>query len=363
MKENKVILLADMNSFFASCHQSVNPALRGKPVIVGGSLATQRRGLVVAASYEAKAKGVYTTMNSFEAKKCCPEGIFVLRDHRLYQSYSAKIMAFLRLIGDTEVASIDEAYVDITSRVEAGNSPKQIARFIQDTLWNKLHMPCSIGIGPTRIIAKMAAEIKKPRGYVQLGVQQFCSYFHPQSLHKLHGCGTKTAEKLQKHGISTIGDLAQADAYQLKLLLGVRGLALQQAALGQSSSTVDPERVKGNKTIGKETTFATMTSSPDVILDTSGKMVERLSQQLQEKRKKARTISIVYKLDRGERSHTKSMTLPEATHHKDVILDHVHLLYNTHIWEVPLTLYGVRLSNLETIDYEQLSFDDLWSQE
>lgn len=358
--KRKVILLADMNSFFASCHQSVNPALREKPVIVGGSLASQRKGLVVAASYEAKAKGVYTTMSSFEAKKRCPEGIFVLRDHQLYQSYSAKIMDFLRLIGDTEVASIDEAYVDITKRVEEGTSPRQIAQFIQQTLWNKLHMPCSIGIGPNRIIAKMAADVKKPRGYVQMGVKQYCSYFHPLPVNKLHGCGVKTAEKLRKHGITTIGDLAQVDSYQLKLWLGVRGGVLQQAALGESSAEVNPERTKGEKSIGKETTFARMTSSPEIILSTAKKMVERLSKKLQEKSKKARTISIVYKLEPGERSYTKSTTLPEGTNQKERILELVSLLYHEHILEIPLYLFGVRLSNLETLEVEQLSFDDLW---
>ncbi|GAA0348857.1 Y-family DNA polymerase [Bacillus horti] len=361
MGKIKTILLADMNSFFASCHQSVEPSLRGKPVIVGGSLANQRRGLVVAASYEAKKYGVYTTMSSYEAKKRCPQGIFVLRDHGLYASYSAKIMDFLRLIGDTEVASIDEAYVDITKRVEDGMSVKQITAFIQQTLWDKLHMPCSIGVGPNRIVAKMAADVKKPRGVVQMGVKQYCSYFHPQPVYRLHGCGQKTAEKLQRNDIVTIGDLAKVDAYKLKLLLGMRGELLQRAALGQSSDVVDPERVKGNKSIGKETTFVEMTSSPEIILSTSEAMIERLAEKLQEKRKKARTLSIVYKLERGERSHTKSITLPDGTNKKEEILKQIEILYNDYIFEIPLYLYGVRLSNLEDVNVEQLSFDDLWT--
>lgn len=314
---------------------------------------------MIAASYEARKKGVYTTQSILEAKKRCPEAIFVRRDHQLYQQYSEKIMDFLRLIGDTEVASIDEAYVDITERVKGGVLPKKIARYIQDTLWEKLHMPCSIGIGPTKIIAKMAAGIKKPRGWVRLGIKQFQSYFHPQQVSVLHGCGKKTAEKLNRNGIYTIGQLAAADPYRLKLLFGKRGEWLQQAARGTSSNTVNTFREKGAKTIGKETTFGTLMSDQEFILNVADRMVERLVQRLQNKGKKARTVSIVYKKDRGKNHHSKSSTLLIPTDKQEEIMDEVYKLYQIHLWEVPIYLFGVRLSNLETVHYEQLSIDDI----
>ncbi|WP_202080602.1 Y-family DNA polymerase [Caldalkalibacillus salinus] len=355
---SRYIMLADMNSFFASCHQSVDPALRHKPVIVGGSTTSKRRGMVIAASYEAKAKGVYTTMSSYEAKRKCPEAIFVMRDHTLYQNYSTKIMNFLRLIGDTEVASIDEAYVDITPLVQKGKKPQDIATYIQSTLWKKLHMPCSIGVGSNRIIAKMAAEIKKPRGYVQLGVKQFCTYFYPQPLSQLHGCGQKTAEKFEKNNIFTIGDLAEADPLQVKLILGKRGEHLQHAAQGKGSAVIYPDREKGDKTIGKETTFQNHTTDQGLIKSLASRMVEQLASKLEQKRKKVRTVSVVYKLERGKGSHSKSVTLAEGTKDQSVLYDHVQSLYQQHLAETPIILFGVRFSNLEDLDYEQLTLED-----
>ena len=182
MVVEKSILLVDINSMFASCHQSDNPSLRNKPIIVGGSMTDKRKGMVIACSYEAKEKGVYTTQTVYEARKLCPDAIFVKRDHSLYSEYSAKIMDFLRLVGPTEVASIDEAYIDVTERVQEGLHPVVIARYIQKTLWEKIHIPCSIGIGPTTIIAKQASEVKKPMGIVQLGPRQYQTYFYPRPL-------------------------------------------------------------------------------------------------------------------------------------------------------------------------------------
>lgn len=360
MKEEKrTILMADMNAFFASCHQSVSPALRNKPIIVGGSLTDKRKGLVIACSYEAKRKGVYTTQSVYQARKCCPDAIFVQRDHALYNSISAKIMDFLRLIGPTEIASIDEAYVDVTKRSETSPHPVVIARYIQQTLWERIHIPCSIGIGPNKIIAKMASEVKKPQGIVHMGYKQFMTYYHPRPLSQLYGCGTATEEKLNKHGIQKIGDLAMADLSILRSVLGKRGELLFQYAHGISSDVVDEEREKGDKTIGKETTFTEDTADSTVILDVARQMVQRLSQRLQEKGKKARTISIVYKAGRTERSHTKSLTLPAATHDANLLQQTAVTLYLDYLNEVPLRLFGIRLSNLEETSYDQLSLLDL----
>jgi len=351
----KTILLVDMNSFFASVHQAEDPSLLGKPIIVGGIPNNRTKGMVIAASYEAKDKGVYTTMTVYEALKKCPEAIIVERNHPLYSSYSKKIMEFLRLIGPTETASIDEAYVDITERVEKGTSPRAIAMYIQRTLWTKLRLGCSIGCSNTKTVAKMAADIKKPFGYVHLGQLQFCSYFHPQKLSKLHGCGLKTEEKLNKYNLFTIGDLAKADPLQLKLILGKRGEWLQKAALGQGSDQVHAEREKGDKTIGKERTFSQPTSDPEFLMSLAKNMIESLCARLKHKRLRAGTIAIVYKTNRGEGSHSKSITVEEATHDPDLLYTIVEKLYDDHISEVPLILFGVRLSNFKDTNYIQLS--------
>lgn len=358
-EEARIILMADMNAFFASCHQSINPTLRNKPIIVGGSLTDKRKGLVIACSYEAKRKGVYTTQSVYQARKCCPDAISVQRDHSLYHNISSKIMEFLRLIGPTEVASIDEAYIDITERSSNGPHPIVIARYIQETLWEKIHIPCSIGIGPNKIISKMASEVKKPQGIVQMGVKQFMTYYHPRPLNELYGCGAATEERLAKNGMKTIGDLAKADLLVLRALLGKRGELLHQYANGRSSSAVDEEREKGDKTIGKETTFNEDTADSNIILGIAKQMVQRLSARLQEKNKKARTVSIVYKTERIGRSYTKSITLSAPTHDASLILQAARTLYLDHLNETPIRLFGIRLSNLDDTQYDQLSLLDL----
>ncbi|RBW69986.1 Y-family DNA polymerase [Bacillus taeanensis] len=358
MKEEKVILLADMNSFFASCHQSEDESLQSKPVIVGGAPHNKMKGKVIAASYEARENGIYTTMSMYEALKKCPNAVVVQRNHSLYNAYSQKIMAFLRLIGDTEIASIDEAYVDITERVQAGNAPKSIAFYIQKMVWEKLSIPSSIGIGPTKIIAKMAADVKKPMGCTLFNREQFCNHFHPLPLEVLHGCGKKTEEKLNSHSLYTIGDLARADTFHLKMILGIRGEVLQKAALGLSSNKVNADRRKGDKTIGKETTFPKPTDDQDMILNIGKSMVKLLSKRLEDKRLKARTIAIVYKKESGQGSHSKSITLMEPVSNPGVIYNHVERLYEAHLIDLPLWLFGVRLSNFDTSSFVQLTLFD-----
>jgi DNA polymerase IV len=354
MKEEKVILLADMNSFFASCHQSEDTSLQNKPVIVGGAPSNKMKGKVIAASYEAKDKGIYTTMSMYEALKKCPNAIVVQRNHSLYHTYSQKIMTFLRLIGDTEVASIDEAYVDITERVKNGNSSKSIASYIQKTLWEKLSIPCSIGIGPNKIIAKMAADVKKPMGCTIFNIEQFCVHFHPLPLGVLHGCGKKTEEKLNAYQLTTIGDLAKADTFHLKMILGIRGEILQKSALGISSNKVNADRQKGDKTIGKERTFSKPTDDQDLILSVGRTMVELLSQRLEDKRLKARTIAVVYKTESGQSSHSKSITLMEPVANPETIYYQIENLYEEYLIDVPLWLFGVRLSNFDPSTFVQL---------
>ncbi|WP_216829685.1 Y-family DNA polymerase [Alkalihalobacterium elongatum] len=354
MPGNKTIALIDMNAFYASCHQAEDPSLRNKPLIVGGSPTNKYKGMVIAASYEAKNKGVYTTMSIYEALKKVPEAVVVQRNHPLYSSYSRKIMDFLRLIGPTEVASVDEAYVDLTERVNKGTSPKEIAMYIQKTLWEKLHLGCSIGISDTKCTAKMAADVRKPFGYVHLERLQFCSYFHPQKLSKLHGCGKKTEEKLNKFGIYTIGDLAQTDPIQIKLILGLRGEVLRNNALGIGSDLIDADREKGDKTIGKEKTFSQPTTDPEQLLTIARQMIDILCQRLQEKQLRASTISVVYKTERGGASHSKSITLNETTSDHEKVYSVVENLFERHLMDIPLWLFGVRLSNFETANYVQL---------
>lgn len=354
MADKKTIILVDMNSFYASCHQSEDPALRNKPVIVGGIKGNSRKGMVIAASYEAKAKGVFTTQSMYEATKLCPEAVVVERNHPLYNDYSQKIMTFLRLIGPTEVASVDEAYVDITTRVQEGKTPKSIANYIQQTIYSKIHIGTNIGISYNKFIAKMASEIRKPMGITHLEKIQFFSYFHPQKIGIMHGCGKKTEEKLNQHGYYTIGDLAKANPLELKIILGLRGEWLHLAALGKGSDVVDAEREKGDSTIGKEKTFREPEKDPEVLLSLLSKMLEPLCEKLKTKKIKAKTITLVYRLERDKGSQTKSLSLPSGLDDYFRMNFLVESLFDKHLEGVPLYLVGVRLSNFEDASFEQL---------
>ncbi|WP_052947949.1 DNA polymerase Y family protein [Aneurinibacillus tyrosinisolvens] len=349
-----MILLCDMNSFFASVHQSQDPALRGKPVIVAGDPA-KRRGIVVAASYEAKAKGVYTTMRYYEAKKSCPDAIFVPPNHIMYRRYSETIMRFLSRIAPCEVASVDEAYLDITSLVEKGHPPKEVAAYIQRKLEHELLIPCSIGAGPNKVIAKMCADVKKPRGFVQMGTRQFQSYFWPQAVSKLHGCGEKTAARLKARGIHTIGQLAAVPDGQLKALYGKKGEYLHLAANGMYYSRVNPERKKGEKSIGASRTFPFDVTETTLIKQTVQEFCERLAATLRKKEKKAKTVSIEVKFDYRQ-TLSRSISLEEATDDAEEMYRIAMYLYSEYFSERPVRLLGVRLNNLVELEFEQLKF-------
>ncbi|WP_231638424.1 Y-family DNA polymerase [Rubeoparvulum massiliense] len=341
-----MVLLVDMNSFFASVHQSEDPSLRGKPVIIAGD-PKLRKGIVIAASYEAKAKGIYTTMRYHEALERCPDGIFIRPNHPLYRKYSQTIMRFLAKVAPCEVASIDEAYLDVSEIVERGVRPLEIARYIQNKLERELSIPCSIGAGPNKIIAKMCADVKKPRGYVEMGVRQFQSYFWPQAVSKLHGCGQRTSEKLNQRGIITIGQLAQLEIETLRNWYGKQGEYLYWAARGMTQSPVDPMRRKGSKSMGISRTFPHDVDDEERIAGIIHQYSLQMSQQLKRKKVVAKTISIDVKIS-YEKGRTRSCTLEEATRDPKTIEETAIALYQTHFKYQPLRLLGIRVSNLES---------------
>ncbi|WCN36561.1 DNA polymerase IV [Aneurinibacillus uraniidurans] len=349
-----MILLCDMNSFFASVHQSMRPELRGKPIIVAGD-PQKRRGIVVAASYEAKAYGVYTTMRYRDAWKCCPKAVFVRPEHALYRQYSEAIMRFLARIAPCEVASIDEAYLDITEIIERGHSPKEVTSYIQHKLESELRIPCSIGAGPNKLIAKMCADVKKPRGFVEMGQRQFQAYFWPQPVKRLHGCGKSTAEKLNQKGIHTIGQLAAHPVEDLQQWFGKKGEYLYKAAWGAHVSPVNPERKKGEKSIGSSRTFAIDTMEHSLIEQTAREFSHKLAEKVQRQHKRAATVSVEVKFDYRQ-AVSRSITLEVPTDRADDIYRIAMQTYELHFSDRPIRLFGIRLSNLTAQVYEQLKF-------
>lgn len=255
-KREKVIFLVDMNAYFASVHQAEDESLRGKPVIVGGD-AQARRGIVLAKSYECLAIGpVKTAMTMREALMLVPQAIVVRPDHVLYQRYALAIRKILNEFTPlVEPNSIDEAFLDMTGTERLFGTPLNAARLIQERIAEELKLPCSVGMGETRITAKMAADLRKPKGISSLWPEEIEEKLHPLPVGELNGVGKKTAGRLNQLAIYTVGDLAGTDPEWLTELLGKQARELVDKAKGLGSSLVDPKRYHQFKSIGNSQTY------------------------------------------------------------------------------------------------------------
>src|SRR5690625_4754744 len=243
----KVIFHVDMNSFYASVEMAYNPSLKGKAIAIAGN-PEERRGIIVTSSYEARAMGVRTTMPIWEAKKHCPDLIIIRPNFERYRNMSAEIFKLLLEITPlVEPVSIDEGYLDVTNHSE---NPLILAKKIQTNILEKLDIPCSIGIGPNKFLAKTASDMKKPLGITVLRKRDLPYKLWPLPIEKMYGVGKQTAKKLKKINIHTIGDLAKSDTYTLAQLLGINGERLKNRANGFDPSDVDPDSVNDFKSIG-----------------------------------------------------------------------------------------------------------------
>lgn len=242
-----------MDAFFASVEQLDNPALRGKPVIVGGS--AESRGVVCAASYEARAFGVHSAMSSARAKRCCPAGIFLPVRMARYQEISAAIHEiFTSFTPDVEPVSVDEAFLDITGCQRLFGTPEGIAAKLKAKIRHETELTVSVGVAPNRFIAKIASDLEKPDGLVVIRSDQISARLAPLPVRKIWGVGRVTGSRLEALGIHTIGDLRAWPEETLVQNLGSSGSHLYQLARGNDSSPV----VEGDreKSISNETTFA-----------------------------------------------------------------------------------------------------------
>jgi len=226
-----------MNAFFASVEQAANPALRGKPIVVCG----QGRTVVTTASYEARKLGVKTAMNLYEARRACPEVILVYGDTNKYVAASHQIHKILLEYTDlVEVFSIDECFVDVSRLCKKEGDAKRIALEIKTKIKEKLGLLCSVGIGPNKVVAKIACKMQKPDGLVEITEENISKVFENLDLDKLQGVGvgSKISQKLNSLGIKTAGDLGRAPLELLMHHFGIIGRYLKNVGLGEDNSPV-----------------------------------------------------------------------------------------------------------------------------
>jgi len=284
-----MIMHIDLDAFFVSVEQTLNPELRGKPVVVGGK--PDRRGVVAAASYEARAFGLHSGMPLATAVRFCPQAIFIEGNYHRYSEASRKFMAILANFSPfLEPVGIDEAYLDVTGFESLHGTIRQMALKIKKRVKDELGLVASIGIASCKIVAKVASDHSKPDGLVEVPAGQEADFFAPLPIGKLPGIGKKTEQVLKGLGITTLGGLAKMPLPALKNSFGAFGEELHHLARGIDDRAVLPPAEA--KSISRETTFPRDTNDRDFLLATLRYLAERVGSELREHGKQARCVAI-----------------------------------------------------------------------
>ncbi len=345
----RVILHVDLDAFFAAVEQRDHPELRGKPVIVGG--ARGDRGVVSTCSYEARVFGVRSAMPLRTAAALCPQGIFVPVNGRAYQAESRAVMATLRRFTPlVQPVSIDEAFLDVTgSQALFGDGPA-IARLIKDAIHDETQLTASVGVATTKLVAKIASDLRKPDGLVVVPPGEEAAFLAPLPISRLWGVGEKTATVLRDFGVTTIGDLAILPPDSLARRFGKHGASLASRAQG-----IDPDPVstpEGAKSIGHEHTFDVDTSDREVIERTVLGMADGVAGRLRSSRLNAGTITLKLR-DTTFATITRQVTLTEPTDLTEPIYAAAITLLRKELHGQRIRLVGVTASNFR--DREQLA--------
>jgi DNA polymerase-4 len=338
----RTILHVDLDAFFAAVEQRDRPELRGRPVIVGG--APGSRGVVSAASYEARRFGVHSAMSLREAARRCPDGVFVPVHGRRYQAASRDVRAVLRRFTPlVEPISIDEAFLDVTGSTALFGDGEAIGRAIKATIRDEVGLTASVGVATTKLVAKIASDLRKPDGLVVVAPGDEAAFLAPLPISRLWGVGDKTARALADYRVRTIGDLAGLPPDVVERRFGKHGLSLIARARGID---VDPVH-EGDpaKSVGHEHTFDVDTSDPEVIERTLLAMADGVAGRLRSAGVRASTIAVKVR-DSSFRTITRQRTLAEPTDLTEPIFRAAVELARPEIRGIRVRLVGVTASNL-----------------
>jgi DNA polymerase IV (DinB-like DNA polymerase) len=347
MKEKgRIIIHLDMDHFFTAVEEREHPQYKGKPVIVGADpKGGKGRGVVSTSNYEARKAGVKSGMPISRAWKLCPEAIYLPVNYPLYTEASNKIMEILRkYAGKFEQWGIDEAFLDVTSKVKDFGDAETLARQIKKEIFEKEKLTCSIGIGPNKLVAKIASDFQKPDGLTIVKTEESEKFLAPLPVRKLLWVGRKTEEKLKTMGITTIGDLARCDPTILAEAFGIMGRQLSLMSRGIDRSEVEE---KGEiKSISREVTFEEDTADFEVVLDALERLSEEVYKDVLRQNLCFKTVTIKIRYQNFE-THTRGKTLPFITNRLqdlEKIAKELLQIYLTPDRKV--RLIGVRVSGL-----------------
>ena len=343
------ILHADLDSFFASVEQRDQPALRGRPVIVGS-------WVVLAASYEAKAHGVQGAMGGALARRLCPDAVVVPPRMSAYTEASKAVFeVFENTSPLVEGISIDEAFIDVRGMERIAGSPKEIAVRLRREVRERVGLPITVGIATTKHLAKVASAVAKPDGLLVVPAGEEQTFLHPLPVERLWGVGPVTSAKLHQHGLTKVGQVARLGEPALVELVG-RATGRQLYALAHNR---DPRRVHGRRrrSIGGQRSLGRSPKSWEYVDATVVALVDRITRRLRGARRVCRTVVLRLRFDDYSRA-TRSHTMPEATSQTRTILNTARGLLavaTPMIAAKGLTLVGLSLTNLEDQDAVQLT--------
>ena len=342
------ILHVDLDAFYASVERRENPDLKGKPVIVGADpKGGKGRGVIAACSYEARAFGLHSAMPIGRAYALCPHGIYLPVRMGYYAEVSAQIRKIFRDYTDlVEPISIDEAFLDVTASRSLFGEARQIAIAIKDRIRRKQELTASVGIAVNKFIAKIASDLEKPDGLVEVAAGQGLDFLAPLPISRLWGVGRKTEPRLRALGVKTIGDLRAVPLGTLKANFGVIGEQLYELSFGRDDRKVTPESEP--KSIGNETTYSEDEADPNVLRKTLLELSEAVGSRLRADEFCGKTVTLKFRYEDFS-THTRSHTLAESTDVEGEIYETAAALLEDFLPldERRVRLLGVSVSNLE----------------
>jgi DNA polymerase-4 len=338
------MLHVDMDAFYASVEVRRRPELRGRPVIVGGA---GPRGVVSSASYEARTFGVRSAMPGVRARRLCPAAVFLPPDFAAYTAASRAVMAIFKDVTPlVEPLSLDEAFLDVAGAVRLLGRPAEIAALIRRRVADEQRLTCSVGVAPTKFMAKLASTRAKPDGLAVVPAARVLEYLHPLPVSALWGVGERTAETLKRLGLSTVGDLAQASPGMLRSAVGEAAAAhLHELSWARDPRPVVPEQVE--KSIGAEVTFDVDVADPQVIRRALLALADKAARRVRAAGQVGRTVVLKVRLA-DFRTLSRSRTLPIATDVTREIFTVAWALFEALRPGDRIRLVGVRVEGLST---------------
>ena len=342
---SKVIVHIDLNAFFVRAEEIKDPSLEGKPVAIGKE---GRAGIVSTCSYEARKYGVHSGMPVFQAKQLCPQLILLPGDYRFYRTLSHLFRKFVRNYTKiVEIASIDECFADFTDVLKDVKDVESYFRQLQLDLYKQTQLKCSIGVGPTKFLAKMGSDYQKPMGLTIIRKKDIKDILYPLSLDKLFGVGKKTLPRLQALGIQTIGELAERINSEDKEVMNTLGkfyFTLKDWLQGKGSDEVQVEW-DDPKSLGHSTTLKHDTDDINEIRPVYEELCKEVAYKVKREKMMGYTVNINIK-EANFVNHNMSISLDRPTNDANVIYKYAMLLYERNFAGINVRLVGVTLQNL-----------------